>query len=78
MCNNQQKDIETKIKSVGSSERKKDKILSSIDKSSFLSKLKNVDDENNSDSEFRINSSIQVLIKSFYFNISNLNLNELF
>jgi hypothetical protein len=78
VCNNQQKDIETKIKSVGSSERKKDKILSSIDKSSFLSKLKNVDDENNSDSEFRINSSIQVLIKSFYFNISNLNLNELF
>ena len=60
VCNNQQKDLETKIKSVGSSERKKDKILSSIDKGSFLSKLKNVDDENNSENEFKTISSTQV------------------
>ena len=49
VCNQEQKDIDTKIKTVaGSSERKRDKILGSIDKKSFLDRLKEsnlVDDE---------------------------------
>ncbi len=41
VCNQEQKDLETKIQVIaGNSERKRDKILSSIDKGSFLDKLK--------------------------------------
>ena len=44
VCNQEQKEIETKITIAGSSERKKEKILSSIDKGSFLDKLKESND----------------------------------
>ncbi|RNA24290.1 RRP15 isoform X2 [Brachionus plicatilis] len=45
VCNQEQKDLDNKVKVVaGNSERKKDKILSSIDKGSFLDRLKE-DDE---------------------------------
>jgi hypothetical protein len=48
VCNQEQKEIETKIKTIaGKSERKKDKILGSIEKKTFLDRLKenNLDDE---------------------------------
>jgi len=40
VCSDQQKNIEMQLNEVGSSQRKRDKILSSIDKGSFLDKLK--------------------------------------
>ena len=46
MCNQEQKEIETKITIAGSSERKREKVLSSIDKGSFLDRLKENDEIN--------------------------------
>jgi hypothetical protein len=50
VCNQEQKDIENKIKTIaGNSERKKEKILSSIDKGSFLDRLKEMNQKEYSD-----------------------------
>jgi hypothetical protein len=46
VCNQEQKEIETKITIAGSSERKREKVLSSIDKGSFLDRLKENDEIN--------------------------------
>ncbi len=59
VCNQEQRDIETKIKVVaGSSERKRDKILNSIDKGSFLDKLK---ENSNSEDEENKNEQVKFL-----------------
>lgn len=51
VCSQEQKDLESKIKNVaGGSERKRDKILTSIDKGSFLDKLKEINDSDDDES----------------------------
>jgi hypothetical protein len=60
VCNQEQRNIETKIKVVaGNSERKRDKILNSIDKGSFLDKLKEND---NSDEGELENEQVNVIV----------------
>ena len=62
VCNQEQKDIEAKLNSeAGSSERKRDNILSSIDKGSFLDRLK----ENNTLDDEPKEAAFQV--REFYF-----------
>ena len=58
VCNQEQKEIETKITIAGSSERKREKVLSSIDKGSFLDKLK----ENNDMDEDLDNKSSNIKV----------------
>ena len=71
VCNQEQKEIETKITIAGNSERKREKILSSIDKGSFLDKLK----ENNQMNEDELNlpSINDKVIKVFFYNLINFN-----
>ncbi len=40
VCNNEQKDVESKLNTTGTTERKRDKILGSRDTGSFLDQLK--------------------------------------
>ena len=63
VCNQEQKEIETKITIAGSSERKREKVLSSIDKGSFLDRLKENDD---SDRELEQPSTVKELVREFY------------
>ena len=74
VCNQEQKEIETKITIAGSSERKREKILSSIDKGSFLDRLKENNDLDDEDSNKTYSSSKEQVRKElisftirFYF-----------
>ena len=54
VCNNQQKDIDIQLKTSGSTTGKKEKILSSINKGSFLDRLKsNGEDDDDDNDEIR-------------------------
>ncbi|CAF0704714.1 unnamed protein product [Brachionus calyciflorus] len=66
VCNQEQKEIETKVKVIaGNSERKKDKILSSIDKGSFLDRLKEDNDIEDSSIQDQNKPSWSVLRDDF-------------
>lgn len=63
VCNQEQKEIETKLeKEAGAFERKRDKILSSIDKGSFLDRLKENNPLDEDDSNTR---STQIQVRAF-------------
>ncbi len=59
VCNQEQKEIETKLNTEGTSERKRDKILGALDKGSFLDRLK----ENDSDDDEPNQSEEEVIYK---------------
>ena len=62
---NQQKDIEVKLKQAGPYERKIDQVYNSIDKKSFLEKLKESNDVDNDDLD--VSEVIMLIRFNFFF-----------